>query len=196
MPTPDPLMLLPLFEELCGERVIVRPYREADAPELQAAVAESRDHLRPWLPFADQHQTVAESLGLIRYFMAQWLLRKDMDVALCDATSGRYVGGGGLHPRDWDARVFEIGYWVRASEQGNGYVTEAARLLTEFAARRLNANRVYLTCNAKNTRSAAVAERLGFTREGLLRSDRLTPDGRLRDTLVYGLVPGDAAWPQ
>ncbi len=92
-------------------------------------MAESRDHPRPWLPFADQHQSVEESRDVIMRFMAQWLLRTDMAVALLDSTSGRFVGGGGLHPRDWDARVFEIGYWVRASEQGRGYVTEAVRLI-------------------------------------------------------------------
>jgi len=49
--------LIPLFEELRGERVLVRPYRESDAQALFEAVAESRDHLRPWLPFADAHQS-------------------------------------------------------------------------------------------------------------------------------------------
>ena len=53
--------LLPLFEVLRGERVMVRPYRESDAQALFEAIAESRDHLRPWLPFADEHQTVDES---------------------------------------------------------------------------------------------------------------------------------------
>jgi hypothetical protein len=57
--------LIPLFEELRGTRVIVRPYRENDAQSLFEAVAESREHLRPWEPFADAHQTVEESRDMI-----------------------------------------------------------------------------------------------------------------------------------
>ena len=63
--------LIPLFEELRGERVIVRPYRESDAPALQEAVAESRDHLRPWMPFADEHQSVEESRNWIIHQIAR-----------------------------------------------------------------------------------------------------------------------------
>jgi ribosomal-protein-serine acetyltransferase len=56
MPGRSQRTLIPLFEELRGERVLVRPYQESDAQALFEAVAESRDHLRPWLPFADTHQ--------------------------------------------------------------------------------------------------------------------------------------------
>jgi RimJ/RimL family protein N-acetyltransferase len=57
----------------------------------------------------------------------------------------------------------------------------------------LRANRVELTCDALNTRSAAVAERLGFVREARLRNEELARDGTLRDTLVYALIPTDRA---
>lgn len=191
MAVPPHLTLIPLFDALRGERVIARPYRPEDASALYEAVAESRDHLRPWLPFADEHQRVEESLDYILRASAQWLLRETMPVALVDAASGRLVGGGELHPHDWDARVFEIGYWVRASAQGHGYVTEAARLLTGFAFERLAANRVFIQCDARNTRSAAVPERLGFVREALLRRERRAVDGSLRDTLIYALTPTD-----
>ena len=195
MPVPPHLTLIPLFDELRGERVVVRPYRPEDAPALHEAVAESRDHLRPWLPFADEHQTVEESLDFILHSSADWLLRQVMPVALFDAETGRFVGGSGLHPNNWDARVFEIGYWTRASEQGHGYITEAVRLLTDFAFDSLAANRVFIRCDARNTRSAAVAERLGFVREALVRNEMRAVDGSLRNTLVFALIPSDPRWP-
>ncbi|HEX6776713.1 MAG TPA: N-acetyltransferase, partial [Ktedonobacterales bacterium] len=74
--------LIPLFEELQGERVIVRPYRVEDAEALQAAVAESREHLRPWLPFADAHQSVEESRDFIIRSNAQWLLRENFGLSI------------------------------------------------------------------------------------------------------------------
>jgi ribosomal-protein-serine acetyltransferase len=188
-------VLLPLFERLQGERVLVRPYAESDAAALQEAVAESREHLRPWLPFADEHQTVDESRAFIRRVTAKWLVREDMGVGLFDAKTGRYVGGSGLHPRDWDLRFFEIGYWVRQSAEGKGYVSEAVRLLADYAFASLAANRIMIRCDARNLRSAAVARRLGFIEEALLRNDSLALDGTLRSTLVFALTPDDLRWP-
>jgi ribosomal-protein-serine acetyltransferase len=195
MPPPTSLILLSIFDELRGERVLVRPYRESDAEALQEAVAESREHIRPWLPFADEHQTVEESLIFIRRVMAKWLLREDLGVGLFDAGSGQYVGGSGLHPRDWQVPAFEIGYWVRRTSEGRGYVTEAVRLLTDYAFTGLAAQRIMIRCDARNTRSAAIPRRLGFVEEALLRNEAVATDGTLRSTLVFALTPDDPRWP-
>lgn len=186
---------IPLFDELRDPRVVVRPYRSEDAAALREAVEESREHIRPWLPFADAHQTIEESRDWIAHTMAEWLLRENFALGIWEANTARYLGGIGLHPRDWAVRSFEIGYWLRASAEGHGYMSEAARLLVEAAAHLLHANRLAIRCDARNRRSAAVAERLGFVREGELRNHSLAADGTLRTTLVYGLTPDDAAWP-
>lgn len=185
--------LIPLFEELRGERVLVRPYRESDAQTLQEAVAESRDHLRPWMPFADAHQTVEDSRDWIIHEMANWLTRQNMVVGMWDAATQRYLGGSGLHLRNWDIGYFEIGYWIRVSAEGHGYVTEAVRLLTDYAFEHLNANRVEIRCDELNVRSAAIPRRLGYVEEGRLRNDTTTPGGKLRNTLIFSLIAGE--WP-
>lgn len=187
---------IPLFDELRGERVVVRPYQLADAEALREAVEQSREHLRPWLPFADAHQSIEESRDWITSTMARWLLREEFALSIWGATTGRFLGGVGLHPRDWEAGVFEIGYWLRAGEEGHGYMSEAVRLVMQLGAQMLHANRLEIRCDARNGRSAAVAERLGFVREGELRNHSLAPDGSLRTTLIYGLTPDDPVWPR
>jgi len=182
---------MPVFEELRGERVVVRPYCESDAQSVYEAIGESRDHLRPWMPFADAHQTVEESRDWLIHVMAKWLLREDFVVGIWDAVSDRYLGSSGLHPHDWEIRHFEIGYWIRSSAEGHGYVTETVQLLTDYAFNTLQANRVQIRCDEKNARSAAVARRLGFVQEALLRNDATAPDGSLRNTLVFSLIPAD-----
>ncbi len=184
-----------LFDELAGERVLVRPYRVEDAEALQAAVAESREHIRPWLPFADAHQTVEETRDWITHTIAQWILRENMGTGVFLREDGAYLGGVGLHIRSWEIGFFEIGYWLRASAEGHGYMREAVSLLMGFAARGLLASRLEIRCDARNARSAGVAESLGFQREGHIRNGLLTPTGEMRDTLVFGLIPGDPAWP-
>jgi len=188
--------LIPLFEELRGSRVIVRPYRLEDAGELFAAVEESRQHLWPWMPWVVQHQTVEDTRDFILRSQAKWLLREDdLTVGVFEAGSGRYLGGSGLHILGWDVPAFEIGYWIRASAEGHGYVAETVKLLTDFAFISLGAQRVMIRCDARNTRSAAVAERLGFVREALLRNDTRDANGEVRSTLAFSLTPDDPRWP-
>jgi RimJ/RimL family protein N-acetyltransferase len=183
--------LTPLFAELRGARVLVRPYQESDAPAVFEAIAQSREHLGPWEAFACEHQSVEDSRCCIRRWMAAWLLREDMAAGFWEQTTGRYLGGCKLRPRDWEARSFEIGYWVRASATGLGYVTETVGLITDYAFTALRAGRVAVYCDERNERSAAVPVRLGFVREGRLRNDSLTPAGQLRTTLVFALTAED-----
>jgi RimJ/RimL family protein N-acetyltransferase len=188
--------LMPMFDELRGERVLVRPYRPEDAADLFAAVEESRASIGRWLPWVAQYESVDDSHDFVRRIMARWLLREDFTVGLWDAQTSRLLGGSGLHPRDWEIGSFEIGYWLRTSAEGHGYMTEAVRLLTDYAFDHLGANRVTIRCDARNERSAAVARRLGFVHEATLRSDSRSTDGAIRDTLVFALTPSDPRWPE
>jgi RimJ/RimL family protein N-acetyltransferase len=183
---------MPVFEELRGERVLVRPYRLEDAQPQFEAVMESRDHLLPWLPFAAQYATLDDSRDFVRRCAAWWMTRERLIVSLWDVASGRFIGGSHLGP-NWEVPSFEIGYWVRASAQGRGYITESTRLLADYAFSAYGARRVFLRCDARNTRSAAVPERLGFVCEARLRSEAIAYDGVLRDTLIYAATPEDWA---
>jgi RimJ/RimL family protein N-acetyltransferase len=183
--------LIPLFDELRGERVIVRPYREEDAPAMYEAVAELREHIRPWLPFADEHQSVDESRAWINGSRAHWILRQDINCGIFEAATDRFLGGIGLHVHSWEIPSFEIGYWLRKSAEGHGYMSEAARLLTDFVLNDLKANRVEIQCDERNTHSASVAKRLGYIQEGRLRNEAQAPDGAVRNTLIFSRVPGD-----
>src|SRR5258708_30508407 len=125
--------LIPLFEELRGERIVVRPYRESDAQALQEAVAESREHIRPWLPFAEAHQTIEESRDWIIQMMAQWLLRADLMLGMWEAATSRYLGGTGLHAHDREPGHFETGYWRPDSPERHRHMPGAGRLPPGYA---------------------------------------------------------------
>ncbi len=170
--------------------MLVRPYQEDDAQSLFEAIAESREHIGPWDPLAEAQQTIEESRDVIIRWMVQWLLREYLAVGLWDAATHWYIGGSNLRPHNWEAGYFEIGYWVRASAAGQGYVTEAVKLLVDYAFTQLHANRVEIRCDERNERSAAVARRLGFVQEGRLRN-AFTHRGELRTTLVFSLTPED-----
>lgn len=191
---PVPRELVPLFEELRGERAIIRPHRIADFDELWAAIQESRELLRPWLPFADQSPD--ELRVWLTRAEAKWLTREMLPCAILDRATGRIAGNLGLMVRDWEIGYFEIGYWLRASATGKGLMTDAVRLITDFAFDHLWANRVEIRCDARNERSAAVPRRLGFTQEAHLRWHGTFVNDTVRDTLIFSLIRSDPRWPE
>ncbi len=168
--------------------MLLRPYRGDDAPALWEAIEESREHLSPWLPWVIGYDHPDRAREFVVRAYANWLLRTDLAVGVFDLQTGRLLGGAGLHRIDWRVRSFEIGYWLRASAQGQGYVTDAVRALVRMAFELLDANRVEIRMDVRNVRSRRVAERLGFTHEGTLRRNMLDADGHLRDTHIYAMV--------
>lgn len=191
-------ILTPLPDQLTGPHVLVRPFREGDAQSLWEAVDESREHLRPWLPWVDVYSSVADARISIARFQARWLLREDLVVGVFEHGSGRLLGGSGLHRIDWEARTFEIGYWLRSSAEGRGYMSEAVQLLTILAFDHLQGNRVEIRMDTRNGRSRRIPERLGFVHEGTLRDNALAVDGSLRSSHIYALTADDyraLEWP-
>lgn len=182
--------LLPMFDVLQDGRILVRPYREDDAQQLFDAIQESRQHLRPWLRFAEEHLVVEETRDWINLKRADWIRRESFTMSIW-SYDRRFLGGISLRPRKWDVGYFEIGYWLRVSAEGHGYLTAAAQLVVDYAFSSLKAQRLEIRCDEKNSRSAAVARRLGFLQDGCLRHDSLSIDGVLRNTLIFSLLPED-----
>ncbi len=105
------------------------------------------------------------------------------------------VGSISLHVRDRSVPYYEIGYWVRKSAAGRGYITEAALLLTDYAFIHLNAVRVEIRTAAKNKKSRAVAERSGYRLEATLQN-ACRSLGQLDDMLVYCRISYEDAIPE
>ena len=183
----------PLFEDVPerveSPRLVIRVCHAGDAPALNAAVCESLDALHPYMPWAQTAPTLAQSAAECRRLQARFLLREDLTRFMFERDAqggeGAYVGGIGLHRIDWQVRRFEIGYWCRNSRVGQGFVSEAVAALTQLGFDALRARRIELRMDDGNQRSRRVAERTGFTLEGVLRRQSLTPQGEPRDTRVY-----------
>jgi RimJ/RimL family protein N-acetyltransferase len=185
--------LIDLPAEIRGARVTLRPYRPEDAAQLFAAIDESREHLRPWMPWVDEHASLDDTRDYCVRTAANWLQRSDLALGIFATRGGEFLGSTGLHEPDWRLRSFEIGYWLRESAVGHGYMTESVLLLVDFAFAQLDARRVQIFCDTRNEPSRRVAERAGFVLEGRLRNARLGQDGEPVDWFVLSLIPEDRA---
>ena len=189
MPGVRPPILRDFPDAFETERLRIRSPLPGDGPEVYAAVAESLEELKPWMPWAHQELTLEVEEENMRRARAAFLERSDLMLLLFLKGTGTLVGGSGLHRIDWEVPKFEIGYWVRTRFAGRGYITEAVGGITAFAFDRLGARRVEIRCDTLNRRSARVAERAGFRLEGELRNDKVGPGGKPRHTLVYSMIP-------
>ncbi|WP_349742833.1 GNAT family N-acetyltransferase [Roseateles cavernae] len=192
MTTPDPV-LIQVPERLLTERLVIAAPHAGLGQALNAAVCESLDELKPWMPWAQTAPSIEESETVLRHQLARFILRSDLTYQFYlrepgSEQAGRLLGGTGLHRFDWTLRRFEIGYWIRTSAQGRGYVSEAVQALACMAFDQLRARRVEIRMDERNLRSRAVAERCGFEFEGVLRRDALSPSGEPRDTRVYSRI--------
>jgi RimJ/RimL family protein N-acetyltransferase len=88
----------------------------------------------------------------------------------------------------------EIGFWAAKEHRGNGYITEAAVAAARWAFTRMSVDRLEWRAEVGNKASRAVAERAGFTLEGILRS-ALNNKGVRRDCWVGSLLPSDLGLP-
>ena len=186
-------LLIPLFDMLTGVRVMLRPHVPQDAPAFFAAVRESHDRLLQWDSWPQRYRTLPDTQKLIVYYQADFILRQQMEVGIWERDTGAFLGSIMLRPKDWAIPFFEIGYWLRTTAEGHGYMSEAVQLLIDFAFTHLQAQRVMLRIDARNRRSLALAHRLGFVREGCLRQSEQAVDGTLRDMVIMALIPTDRA---
>lgn len=173
-------------KRLADEVVALRPWRESDAPEIVAAVDGDGEMAR-WLDGMPQPYRLQHALAYIR----GEILPEEEKYAITDAERGSVLGSIGIRWSE-EGDVATVGYWLRADARNRGCTTRALVLVSRhaFAA---GAARVQLYADPENVASCRVAERAGFTREGVLRSYHWNPRlGRRQDWAIYGLLRSES----
>jgi RimJ/RimL family protein N-acetyltransferase len=188
-------LLFPVPSLIETPRLVLRSFRVEDAPLLQEALAESVNDLRRFLwflPWVAEEPTLESADVRCRRAEANFMLRTDMPYLAFERASGTLVGSIGLHRTDWQLPKTEVGYWIRTSATGKGFASEGVDALTSWALQQLGAQRVELVTDEQNFASRRVAERCGFTLEGVNRNVQRAPDGTLRSNCIYAKLPAAA----
>jgi RimJ/RimL family protein N-acetyltransferase len=161
--------------------ILLRPWREDDAPAVYAACQDPE--LQHWLPHLprpythhDAYAFVTGALGLGPY---QFAITEDATLV------GSIALRVGKHETGY------VGYWCEKGARGRGITTRALRRVCCYGLDDLALERLDLTADVENLASQRVAEKIGFRREGVMRSHLRRPDGHRRDSVLFSLLPGE-----
>ncbi len=175
--------------ELATPRLLLRPYRDEDAPHIHAAARESMATVGRWMPWCHEGYRLEDSIAWVRATRLAWLDGGEFAFAIF-VRGGGYAGGVGfnqIHPMH---NFANLGYWLRETQQGHGYAAEAALAAARFGFGTLGLSRIEIVAAQGNQASRRVACRIG-AREECLARNRLLIHGVLHAAAVHSLVPGD-----
>lgn len=170
------------------QRLVLRCWQPADAPLVHAAIAASREHLAPWMAWAEASAatSIPERVAWLRSQRAAFDRDEEYVYGILDPSETSVLGAAGLHRRSgpWG---LEIGYWIHADHVRRGYASEAAAALTRVAFEVNEVDRVEIHCAVGNEASAGIPRKLGYQLEATLRRRLLDGSGELVDARVFVL---------
>lgn len=148
-------------------------------------IQQNRTHLDSWLRWSGRIQTLQDTQNLIERFLAKTSAGDGFHAGIW--YKGQLVGGLVCHFINRESRKSEIGYWLAAEATGKGLATRASAAVIDYLFAQEKLHRVEIQAAVDNVRSRAIAERLGFTLEGIKRdSEWLT--NRFADHALYSLL--------
>ena len=171
---------------IVSPRLVIRCWQPKDAPLLKKAIDQSREHLKPWMPWAhDKPESVVKYAERLRKWRGMFDFGQDFVFGIFDRKETVVLGGTGLHTRVGDdAR--EIGYWIHKDHIGAGLATETVSALLKVAFEIESIHRVEIHCDPNNKRSSAVPKKLGFTLEAVLK-DRQRFFDQWLDSMIWSI---------
>ncbi|HEX8314845.1 MAG TPA: GNAT family protein [Flavisolibacter sp.] len=165
--------------------IILEPIDDHHAHLLLNLVNDNRPALRQWLPWVDRMRTIENFRWYINRCKEQHEEKTDYSyvVKVKEQAAGRI----GIHYIDQQNKSGAIGYWIGSDFSGRGIITKACVALINHCFTELELNRLEIKCATRNYKSAAVAERLSFTKEGVLRQAEWV-NGQAVDLSVYAML--------
>jgi RimJ/RimL family protein N-acetyltransferase len=170
--------------ELADGVVRLRRFRLEDAPAVARAGDDSET--ARFIPAMPTPYTEDDARTYLRRCARVWAESEHRPFAIVAADDDELLGAVEVRLGE----VGSIGYWVAASARNRGIATRALTLLARWALLKAGVERLELTTHPENVASQRVAEKAGFTREGLVRAQMRFRDGR-RDSVLFSLLSSD-----
>jgi len=170
-----------------NDSITVREFEPHDAPEFALACRESIATVGKWMPWCHSGYTPAEALDWITICERAFKAGTSYDLGLFRNSDALLLGSIAINDLDRDNRIGNIGYWVRESQQNQGYALPAVELIKAYGFHHLQLERLEIVVLAENTASRRVAEKSGAEFECIAKS-RLFHDGCAKPAAIYSFT--------
>ena len=144
------------FFPITTERLVIRPVEKDDCEAIYRYAGDSSIDMMMFLP-----KTYEETKKFVDFAVSEWEKEEPEDMEYVVLLNGEVIGGVNLE-YEGDG-IYEIGWTIRKDMRGNGYATEAAKALMDYAFEELNAIRVQAHCDSRNQASEKLMKKLGMT---------------------------------
>tara|TARA_A100001015_G_C15022274_1_gene728600 strand:- start:73 stop:639 length:567 start_codon:yes stop_codon:yes gene_type:complete len=178
----------PATLKLETQRLILRPLAVDEAPLLAKLTNDSIHTLQPWLAFAQEPQHVEDTRKFLTSAWEDMKNDKHMEAGVF-LKDGTLIGMCGYKTNTPFIEGYEIGYWLSYTHIGQGYMSEAVKVVADFCFTQKSAQRVWAWVLKENEPSRKVLERCNFIYEARLRNAGKTPAGAVCDKLIYAHTP-------
>ena len=155
------------------------------AEALYNVICANRVHLSHWLPWVPFVKSQADTATFLRESQAKNTTGEG--VIRLIVVKKQVVGVVSLQDFNDVNHFAELGYWIDVAAYGQGYVALSSRALIDYGFSECGLNKIIVSCAVNNQRSRRVIERLGFTKEGLLRQNERIGD-QYHDAFTYSLL--------
>jgi RimJ/RimL family protein N-acetyltransferase len=184
--------LINIAPKLETNRTTLKKYRIGDGKMLYDTVEKNRNRMLDSFPImlSNMHDIYSAEY-FIRKKIEEWDEQSAFNFGIWFKNNANFIGHISIKNIDWVIPRGEIAYIISAEYEGQGIMTEALSAIIKFGFENLLMNRLFLRVITNNNRSYELAERCGFSREGILKKDHKTYDGELVDLYYYGMTRDD-----
>ena len=171
-----------------NEVIRLKSWDIENASELFNLTDKNRRHLEPWLPWVPGVKEVTDSAKFITTSIEE--MKKDLGLELGIWFLTKLIGCIGLHGLSKPNRRASLGYWLDKDYLGKGIMTRSVKALIDFSFIALDLNRIAIEASPENISSCAIAEKLNFVKEGIVRQFEFV-NGRFLDYQIYSLLKSE-----
>jgi RimJ/RimL family protein N-acetyltransferase len=176
------------MDAIVSEKLTLKPFEANHIDGFVEAVRESHRTVGLWMPWCREKYSREEAKTWFDRCQLNVSNKSAYDIGVFLTESDLLIGGISINQIDHQNRIGNIGYWVRESQQNQGLVSKAVKLIAEFGWKQLKLVRLELVILEDNAASRRVAEKCGAKFE-CIAANRLINNGKPMPAAVYSLLP-------
>lgn len=186
-------LLIDLPEIIETPRLRLQMPKAGFGENLYPAIIDGYEDYVKWMDWTLPIPTLETVEEECRKHHAEFILRNNIRYIIIEKSTGEVVGRTGFPAIQTNWRIPQVGiaYFIRHSKRKNGYATESAHAMSLLALRVLKARKVEIYCDAENTASCGVPEKLNFQLEYTQKGGWPRQDGELANLKTYALFSED-----